>query len=387
MPVPVRGDVTMRFDKSWVNLNHLLMILVIASSIMSVPVLADGSIALRWKQPAKPPVSLAISNTGRYYGAVDANGNVRYYGTNGEIIWQKQIKGATSMLIARNGASVLVYALRDPKNLTISFFNIKGALLWSHRVQGSVSAGAVSPDGDYAAVTTAKGYVYLYKPDPRRPRYRRWRMDGIGHSIDFSPDTSRLIVGTWQKSMLVSYDINGKFLWRSMHTTDRQYDVQVSADGRAVLCVLPGITKDSSMEIGLWDNGGRCLWRQNVRGFDPKALVSPESLYVAISYAKFLSPGKSEIAERKVAVFRPDGSLAWEKGGLFFGPRLVALAPKGSSVIVTDGVKSLFRINGKGKILTKLALGGTVRQIIAADDGSRILLYCGDGWLYLFDIQ
>ncbi|MHB1458169.1 MAG: WD40 repeat domain-containing protein [Armatimonadota bacterium] len=377
----------MRFDKTWVSLNHLLMILVIVSSIISIPVLADDSIALQWKQPVKPLVSLAISNTGRYYGAVDVNGNVRYYGTNGKIIWQKKIKGATSMLIARNGESVLVYALRDAKNLTISFFNINGMLLWKHKVQGSVSAGAVSPDGDYAAVTTAKGYVYLYKPDPRRPKYRRWRMDGIGHSIDFSPDTSRLIVGTWQKSMLVSYDIDGKFLWRSMHTTDRQYDVQVSADGRAILCVLPGINKDSAMEIGLWDSGGQCLWRQNLLGFNPKALVSPESLYVAISYAKFLSPGKSEIAERKVAVFRPDGSLSWEKGGLFFGPRLVALAPKGSSVIVTDGVKSLFRINGKGKILTKMTLGGTVRQIITADDGSRILLYCGDGWLYLFDIR
>lgn len=379
----------MRFDNMGIRISQYLMMLITSVILISaIPLFADdNTISLQWKQPIKPPVSLAISNSGMYYGTVDVDGNVRYYGTNGAIIWQTQIKGATSMLIARNGQSVLVYALHDPKNQTISFFNINGMRLWSHRVQGSVWAGAVSPDGDYAAVATAKGYIYLYKPDPRNPRYRRWRMDGIGNNISFSPDASRLIVGTWQKSMLVSYDIDGKFLWRSMHTTDRQYDVEVSADGRAILCVLPGINQQSATEIGLWDNGGQCLWRRNIDGFDPKALVSPESLYVAISYARFLSPGKSDITERKVAVFRSDGSLAWDKGGLFFGPRLVALSPKGSSVIVTDGVKSLFRINGKGKILTKMTLGGTVRKILAADDGSRILLYCGDGWLYLFDVQ
>lgn len=378
----------MRLDKTRVRLSHFLMMLVLSILlIVVVPVFADDSISLQWKQPVKPPISLAISSSGRYCGSVDAEGNVRYYSANGGIIWQKQIKGATSMLIAHNGQSVLVYSLRDPKNLTINFFNINGMRLWSHRVQGSVSAGAVSPDGDYAAVTTAKGYVYLYKPDPKNPKYRRWRMDGIGHSIDFSPDASRLIVGAWQKSMLVSYDINGKFLWRSMHTTDRMYDVQVSADGRAILCTLPGINHEAPTEIGLWDNGGQCLWQRNINGFDPKALVSPESLYVALSYARYLSPGKSEIAERRVVVFRSDGSLAWEKGGLFFGPRLVALSPKGSSVIVTDGVKSLFRINGNGKILTKMTLGGTVRKILTTDDGSRVLLYCGDGWLYLFDVQ
>lgn len=373
-------------DKCYGRLYCVLLAISCLLVTLSRPAPAQESISPEWKLPTKQPVSLSIANGGRYYGSVDGNGNVRFYAGDGRIIWQKQITGATNMLIARNGQSVLVYALHDPANQRISFFNANGMLLWRHKVDGSVWAGAVSPDGSYAAVTTAKGYVYLYRPDPRSPKYRRWRMDGIGHSIDFSPDAQRIIVGTWQKSMLVSYDISGRFLWRSRHDTERQYEVQVSADGRAILAMLPGVSRSEPTEVALWDGGGSLLWRRNITGFDVKALISPDGRFIAVSYVRFLSPGKSDMKERKVAVFRADGSVAWEKGGLFFGPRLVALSPRGSSVIVTDGVKWLFRIDGKGRILSKMTLGGTVRKILASDDGGRILLYCGDGWLYLFDV-
>jgi len=104
---------------------------------------------------------------------------------------------------------------------------------------------------------------------------------------------------------------------------------------------------------------------------------------VAISYADYLAKSNTGIVERKVAVYGANGQLLWDKGGLFFEPRLVALSPTGESVIVSDGGKSLYNINAKGKILSKDTLNGTIRKTLSSEDGRYVLLYCGDGYLYL----
>ncbi|MDI6829146.1 MAG: hypothetical protein QME62_11760, partial [Armatimonadota bacterium] len=87
--------------------------------------------------------------------------------------------------------------------------------------------------------------------------------------------------------------------------------------------------------------------------------------------------------ERKIKVYNTKGNVLWEKGGLFFSPRLVAISPSGSSVITSDGKSSLYTILSNGKIRSKLSLGGVIRTCISSNDCCRILIYCGDGWLYL----
>jgi len=344
------------------------------------------SISVRWKSPVNQPVCLAMSTGGKFCASVDKDGTVRFYNQLGHLLWKQHVEGATDVLVARNGQSILVYSKLNPVFQDVYFFRKDGRKLWKHRVEGSVWAGAVSSDGTLAAVTTGERYVYRYKPDPSRPKYRRWRLDGIGYQVTFTPDNQRIVAGTWQEPALVCYDIEGKFQWRSRHDTDRQYELRTSGDGRRVLGVLPGTQHDPGIEMCFWDSGGKLLWKRSLDGFDSYALVSPQSRYVAISYANFLSGEGSDIIERKVAVYKSDGRLLWEKGGLFFGPRLVALSPTGSSVIVSDGERSLYNIDERGKILSKLTLGGTIRKTVSSEDGHRILLYCGDGWLYMMHV-
>jgi hypothetical protein len=107
---------------------------------------------------------------------------------------------------------------------------------------------------------------------------------------------------------------------------------------------------------------------------------------VAVSYANYISRKGEGIIERKVAVYRSDGHLLWEKGGLFFGPRLMALSPTGSSVIVSDGEHSIYNLDRRGKILSKFDMAGGIRKAVSSEDGRRILLHCGDGWLYLMGV-
>lgn len=366
----------------------LLAFLLLAAHSYITPDTASAQeeITVGWKSPVNQPGSLTMSSGGRYCASVDKDGTVRLYDIAGKLLWKQRVEGATDALIAHNGQSVLVYSRLNPVYKEVHFFQRDGKRLWKHQVEGAVWSGAVSSDGMHAAVTTGERYVYIYRPDPGSPRYRRWRLEGIGYRVVFTPDSKRVVVGTWQESQLACYDLHGKFQWRASHDEGRQYDLHVSADSKSILGLISATPHDPGNELCFWNASGKMLWKKPLSGFEARALVSPQSQYVAVSYADYITEG-TDIIERKVAVYQANGELSWEKGGLFFGPRLIALSPTGASVIVSDGERSLYNIDRRGRILSKLTLQGTVRQSISSEDGRSILLYCGDGWLYLLKVR
>ncbi|MHB0912958.1 MAG: WD40 repeat domain-containing protein [Armatimonadota bacterium] len=358
----------------------ILFLLVTAAS-------ARESISVRWKRQVNKPICLAMSASGNYYGSIDSGGTVRLYDRQGKELWRQRIQGATDMLIARDGESVLVYSRLNPVYRDVYFFRGDGTRLWKQHLDGCVWSGAVSPNGRHAAVTTGDKYLYIYKPDPNRPKYRRWRLPGIGRSIIFTPDSERVIACTWQESVLACYDREGTLQWSNPLVSERQYRLHVSGDGRTVLGLLPGSRYNPDLSLMLWDKAGKRLWSKPMHGFDGCALVSPQSQYIALSYADFISRQNPDLVERKVAVFKADGTLWWEKGGLFFSPRLVALSPSGARVIVWDGERSLYNIDRRGKILSKLTLKSDIAKTLPSEEGDQILVYCDAGWLYLLDVK
>lgn len=362
----------------------LLVLAFLASARTSAE--KKETISVRWQRKANQPQSLTISPGARFFGGVEKDGVVRFYDDRGKLLWSKQVEGATDVLIARNGQSLLVYSRLNPVHRTVHFFRRDGRPLWEHEVEGCVWAGAVTPDGQYAAVTTGERFIYRYVPHPTSPRYRRWRLRGIGHCLTFSPDSKCLVVGTWQDSTIGCYDLDGEQKWILAQKSERQYELQNSGDGKYILGVRPSTQHTPEAEICLWDSMGQGIWRRPLQGFDVTARISPQSRYVAVSYATVLSHKDTDIVERKVAVYDSRGKLSWEKGGLFFGPRLIALSPTGDSVIVSDGDRSIYNIDRRGRILSKRTFEGQIRMSLSSEDGRRILLYCGDGWLYLLEV-
>ncbi len=341
-------------------------------------------IKVMWQNPVKQPLSLSMSAGGQYCGIVEKGGIVKIYGPKGKLQWKQQVEGATDVLVARNGQSVLVYSRLNPVYQEVNFFRMDGSKLWTCQVQGCVWSGAVSPDGMHAVVTTGQRYVYLYEADPSHPKYRRWRLQGIGYSILFMPDNKRVVIGTFQKPMLACYDLNDKMQWSSPCESDQQFELHVSADSKSIVGSIPATRYNAGAQVRFWNSAGHLVWTQQLDGFDAHALVSPQSQYVAVSHANLIPSRKgNQVLERKVAVYRSDGRLLWEKGGLFFGPHLVALSPTGSSVIVSDGEHSVFNIDRSGRILSKMNMNGSIRTAISTEDGRRVLLYCSDDWLYL----
>lgn len=371
---------------AYLRLAGLLLVVLTVTASTDLCAQRKEIITIRWQRHANQPQSLTISPGGSFYGGVDKDGTVRFYDENGKSLWGKQVDGATDVLIARNGQSLLVYSRLNPLHRTVHFFRRDGRQLWEHEVDGSVWAGAVTPDGQYAAVTTGEKYIYRYVPHPTSPKFRRWRLPGIGHCLTFTPDSKFLVVGTWQASTIACYDLEGTRKWTLAQESDRQYELQNSGDGKRILGIRPSTQHTPLAEVCVWDSAGQGIWRRDLKGFDVAARISPQSKYVAVSYATILSHKNKEIVERKVAVYDEKGDLSWEKGGLFFGPRLVALSPTGDSVIVSDGARSLYNIDRHGRILSKRTFGGEIKMAVSAEDGRRILIYCADGWLYLLEV-
>jgi len=360
-----------------------LLVMVVSAGLHAA---RNEAISVRWQRKVNQPQSLTISPGAQFFGGADKDGTVRLYDDRGKVLWTKRVEGATDVLIARNGQSILVYSRLNPVHRTVRFFRRDGRELWEHEVEGSVWAGAVTPDGQYAAVTTGEKFVYLYTPHPTNPSFRRWRLQGIGHCLTFTPDSKSLVAGTWQDSTIARYELDGSPKWILGQESERQYELQTSGDGKHILGVRPSTQHTPLAEICLWDSAGKGIWRKTLEGFDVAARISPQSKYVAVSYATILSHKNTEIIERKVAVYSADGKLVWEKGGLFFGPRLVALSPTGDSVIVSDGNRSLYNIDRRGRILSKQTFKSTIKTAVSSEDGRRILLYCQDGWLYLLGV-
>lgn len=344
-------------------------------------------ITVRWQNPVKEPLSLSMSAGGQYCGIVERGGVVKIYGPHGQMLWRQQVEGATDVLVARNGQSVLVYSKLNPIYQEVNFFRMDGHKLWTHRIDGCIWSGAVSADGMRAVVTTGERFVYLYEPDPRRPRYKRWRMQGIGYSVLFTPDNQHVVIGTYQKPMLACYNLNGDMVWSTKCDSERQFELHISADSKSIVGTIPASRYNPGAELRFWSSAGKLAWSLPMPGFDAHALVSPQSQYVAVSYGHAMPARKGPaILECKVAVYRADGHLLWEKGGLFFGPHLIALSPTGSSVIVSDGEHSVYNIDRSGRILSKKDMPGKILRAVSTEDGRRILLYCGDNWLYLMGV-
>lgn len=345
------------------------------------------SMLVRWQCEVKELQNLAMSADGQLYGGVDRNGVVSFYDLDGELVCKKQVSGATDVLIAKAGRSFLVYSRLNPLHLQVNFFRRNGRPVWQHEIDDTVWCGAVSPDGEYAAVATGDKYVYLYEPDPGKPRYRRWRLRGIGHCLAFTPDSKELIVATWQDSGIACYNLSGELDWIELQDSDRQYKLQISRDGRYILGVLPSTQHSRSAEVCLWNSQGKRLWRRKLEAFDVAAQISPDSQYVAVSYATILSRKGSEVVERKIALYDSGGKLLWRKGGLFFGPRLIGLSPTGSSVIVSNRQRTLYNIDKRGRIVPpQHRFGAMIQMAIPSADGRRILLYSRDNQLYLVEV-
>lgn len=325
-------------------------------------------------------------------------------------LWSRAESEASLVAVSAEGRTVLSCAQLNPLQRLVSIRKgADGARMCSVQtatVKGAIWDVQLSADGQYAGITTGDGGLYRVKLGygETTPTFARWPLDGIGNSVDLTTRNTYIAAGTWDQTGVSCYALKGDGTptWQfpnerttkeTRQTLDhRLFEAQFTGNGRFVLGLSYANARQSDGTLYLWrsDGDGTPLWRHELglNTFFPKALVSQDGQTIVVSYMRMIAQGSRTVPERSLLVLNGDGQVLWEKGGLWFSPTLVAMAPDGHRLTVSDGGRMLYNVNSSGRITTPYQFKGpaTIRQTVSTPDGRVILVYTSDGWLHLVQI-
>lgn len=351
-----------------------------------------------WTRPTPQLAAMDIAADGSV-AWVDRNGSVRGMNARGQTLWQSPPLRGVNRLIAVPGGRVLAYAWLNPMRSSLTVLSPKTAFKrpLSCRVEGAIWNAAVSADGSRALVGTGQRYVYVFPLSTpladAPPPGVRWRTPGIPESVAVASAQSLALVGTWQDPGVWGFGLDGTpRLQHEEAEPDRSYRVCLSRDGKTAVGISAKGPKDTRGRLHVWDTDtGRLLWKLDLEGSQPKALVTRHGQFIAVAYRKKHAYRVGETVERKLALFDRRGRRLWEKGGLFFSPQLVALSAMGERLTVMDRGSILYTLDTDGVFISKLRLPvnpktdapPTIREVVAAEDGAYLLIRRGDGQITL----
>ncbi len=321
-------------------------------------------------------------------------------------LWVHPATNASSVDVSAAGSFVVAWSALDPSQPEFTILRGDDGATLSHRtLDGAVWDAQLSADGCYAGVVTGGKSLWLYTlsdqpylPGKREKRIHLWSLGGIGNSIDITspPAGSYLVTGSWDDSGVACYTLRGACLWQypedpaARHKmADRIFTAQLSGSGKYVLGISYGNVRGSNPVLYRWrsDGGGNPQWKTELGedAFYPRAQISEDGRYVAVSYLRQIVRGDQSLSEHRLRLLDRDGSTLWERGGLLFSPTLIALAPDGS-ILVSDGQRTLYALGKDGRILANYPQPGLLRQTALSADGHVLLVYTGDGTLSLFRV-
>lgn len=324
-------------------------------------------------------------------------------------LWIHPATAASAVAVSAAGSFVLAWSPMDPALPDFTILRGEDGATLSHRMlDGAIWDAQLSADGCYAGAVTGGKSLHLYtlSDQPYEPQERdrekdkrihHWALGGIGNSLAFTTAGSYLVTGSWDDSGISCYTPRGARQWQypedaeARHRlSDRLFTAQLSGDGRYVLGLSYGNVRESDPTLYLWrsDGGGTPQWKTELGedAFYPCAQITTNGRYVAVSYLRQIVRGDQSLSEHRLRLVDHEGNTLWERGGLLFSPTLVALAPDGGRIVVSDGQRTLYALNHEGRFLTNYPLPGLLRQTALSADGRTLLVYTGDGTVSLFKL-
>ncbi len=316
-------------------------------------------------------------------------------------LWTRADPDASHVIVATGGQTVLSCARMDPSHPFLSVRKgLDGTQISEKPLDGAIWDVQMSADGE-AAVTAGGHGLYLF-PDVGRPGFTRFPdLSGIGNSIALTSNNTYLAAGTWDDSGVSCFALNKTRVWqypkpgelqKRQALLGRVFETEIADSGRFVLGVSYANARKSDATLYLWrsDGDGTPLWVRplGINAFFPKALMSADGRFVAVTYQWMVTRGDQSISERRLLVLDGSGRPVWERGNLLFSPQLVALAPDGHCITVSDGQKTIYNLDATGRFTAIKPLKGTaaIRETMTTPDGHYVLVYASDGSLNLFQI-
>lgn len=352
-----------------------------------------------WSRPVADFQSAALSPDGGQWALIARpKRTVSLWSRSGKLLWQRDAAGMTQTAVSRDGAWTLTWAALDPTQKKLAIRRGKdGAQVIERALDGAVWSVDVAASGKAAVVTTGSRTL-LWVALGDRPAVQTRRLSGLGTGLALSADAAMLAVGTWDESGIALQMPTGETLWqypsdpaaRKAQAT-RLFETQLSANGNWVLGLSCANARQSDGMVSLWRRGGRGtpLWAYalGAETFHPRAQISRDGETIAVTYGRQIARADAGFMERQLLVLDRLGNVRVKTGGLLFTPILIALAPDGGQIIVSDSRRTLYQLDSAGRLTgRKIAFPGLIRQTSLSEDGRSLLVYTGDGTLSLLKL-
>ena len=367
----------------------------------------DNALADVWPTPINVPGfrSASISANGAFVATVSAQQHiicVRHQ--NGRIVWSRPAPGVENADVSSDGKVLIAYAPLDPTRTGITIYQgAHGEAVNQFALDGAIWDVGISSDSLTATIATGAHTLYSFRLDGR-PAGRKWSLDGIGDSLSISRDSKYIAAGTWDDSGVCIYDtteIPDKQppaaqapVWRypaagasRKSVSNRLFEVQIAYNAPYVLGISYANFRHTNPTVYLWRLNGRLQWSAPMElgpdASSPKAFITGNGQYVALSYISTVSHGDQVLQQRHLIVLDRNGQQVFYLPGFLFSPTLIAASPDGSNVLISDGSNKLYTVSIDGRMSSPRAMPSPIQQTIASEDGHFILVYTADGNLNL----
>lgn len=364
-------------------------------------ILSDDTFDQIWQKSAPDYRASSLSPAGDYAAVVSGDaGRVTLYQISNRSVtpaWSEKIAGAGQAVVTAGARNVLTFTTWNPVKRQLNILKgSDGALLSTTTLDGAIWDVCVSPDGCFAGVVTGSHSLYLFTLG-NQPVFHRWDLFGIGNSAAFTRNSLGIVAGTWDDSGVACYSRAGNAVWQfPEHDADRKalmdrlFEVHVADEGRYVLGLSYANIRqgDGTLYLFRTDGMGVPLWTRSLGPdtFYPRARITADGRFIAVTYLNLITRNSTSIQERRLIVLDDENNIVWQTGGLLFPPVLVALAPDGHRVTVSNGIKTLYHLNGQGHITASWTATGTIHDTQPSLDGNYLLTYTGDGTLTLLKL-
>jgi WD40 repeat protein len=383
-----------------------------AGEAVAGPGLDTVSLHNVWLQPLEAPGyrSASMSGNGAFFATVTTEKNlisVRHQ--SGSLIWSRVTPDITNAIVSSDGKVVIAFAALDPTRPGIRIYQgDKGQTPTEFTLDGAIWDVEISADSKTATVVTGAHTLYLIHLDGK-PECQKWTLSGAGNSVAISHDSQYIATGTWDECGVSVYDTTGKPVWSFVDTDNegkpntgrtnkdgkpilnRLFEAQIAGNGRYVLGISYGNVHHSDPTIYLWRLGtGVPLWPPKDLGpdtSDPKAMITANGQYIALTYLTSVSHGDETIQERRLSILDHYGNEVCSLPGFLFAPNLVAGCADGSCIVVSDGQRALYTVSPDGRMSLGKTMTAPIRQTIASEDGRFVLVYTSDGNLNLLRLE
>lgn len=248
---------------------------------------------------------------------------IAYLNDKGDVLWQKEIGGISSIGI---GASQDLLAVGSSRTGTLSAFSRTGDVLWVYDHSSRINQVTVSSDGSYVVFTDDDNAV-----DCVRDGNLIWSHDvgsidiGWKRTIAIAPDNSYCVYGSEKGGpQIVAATLDGGVLW-SHPVREYLLSVAISGDSQYIVC-------GAFENVYKFTRDGTKMWASGIGGNNDYIALTPSADVIAVG---------SNGLPATLVVLNGDGEVLWEARS-FDTIFSVGISPNGKYVAFSNRLSQLF---------------------------------------------